>query len=59
MKITPEMEVAEFEKLQVKENVDLAYWLEKYDISVEDIKNDRYQTGIYDKIIDSYLQKGK
>jgi hypothetical protein len=52
-------EIAELEKLQVKENVDLAYWLEKYDISVEDIKNEQNKTGIYDKIVKSYVQKAR
>jgi len=53
-------EIAEIEKLQVKENIDLAYWLEKYDISVEDIKNDHQnRTGIYDKIVKSYVQKAR
>jgi hypothetical protein len=50
-------EIAEIEKLQVKENVDLAYWLEKYDISVEDIENEQNKTGIYNKIVESYIRK--
>jgi hypothetical protein len=57
MKSTTEMEIAEVEKLEVKENIDLAYWLEKYDISAEDIKNGQNKTGIYNKIVESYIRK--
>lgn len=52
-----EIEIPENEKIQVKENADVAYWSKKYDISVEDLKNKGYNIGIYDKIIESYLQK--
>ena len=57
MKSNPEIEIPENEKKQVKENSEVAYWSKKYDISAEDLKNKEYNIGIYDKIIESYLQK--
>ena len=57
MKSNPEIEIPENEKKQVKENSEVAYWSKKYDISAEDLKNKQYNVGIYDKIIESYLQK--
>jgi len=58
MKNNPEIEIPEKEKIQVKENADIAYWSKKYDISIEDLKNKEYNVGIYDKIIESYLHQG-
>jgi hypothetical protein len=57
MKNTAEIEIPENEKKQVKENSDVAYWSKEYDISAEDLKNKGYNIGIYDKIVDSYIQK--
>jgi hypothetical protein len=57
MKSNPEIEIPENEKKQVKENSEVAYWSKKYDISAEDLKNKKYNIGIYDKIVESYLQK--
>ena len=57
MKSNPEIEIPENEKIQVKENSEVAYWSKKYDISAEDLKNKEYNIGIYDKIIESYIQK--
>jgi hypothetical protein len=57
MKSKPEIKIPENEKKQVKENSEVAYWSKKYDISAEDLKNKEYNIGIYDKIIESYIQK--
>ena len=57
MKSNPEIEIPENEKIKVKENSEVAYWSNKYDISAEDLKNKEYNIGIYDKIIESYIQK--
>jgi hypothetical protein len=56
MKNNPEIEIPETEKKQVKENSDVSYWSEKYDISAEDLKNKKHTIGIYDKIIETFLQ---
>ncbi|HAL80838.1 MAG TPA: hypothetical protein DCO83_00265 [Mucilaginibacter sp.] len=56
MKNNPEIEIPENEKKQVKENSDVAYWSQKYDISAEDLKNKKHSIGILDKIIEKYLQ---
>ena len=57
MKNKAVIEIPENEKVKVKENSEVAYWSKKYDISAEDLKNKEYNVGIYDKIVDSYLQK--
>jgi len=57
MKNNPEIEIPENEKEQLKHDSDVAYWSKEYDISPEDLKNKGYNIGIYDKIIESYLQK--
>jgi hypothetical protein len=56
MKNNPEIEIPENDKKQVKENSDVPYWSKKYDISAEDLKNKKHTVGIYDKIIEKYLQ---
>jgi len=56
MKNNLEIEIPETEKKQVKENSDVSYWSEKYDISAEDLKNKKHTVGIYDKIIETFLQ---
>jgi len=56
MKNHAEIEIPDNEKKQVKENSEVDYWSKKYDISKEDLKNKNYNVGIYDKIIESYLQ---
>jgi hypothetical protein len=56
MKNHAEIEIPDNEKKQVKENSEVDYWSKKYDISKEDLKNKKYNVGIYDKIIESYLQ---
>ena len=57
MKNFSESEIAEIEKVQVKDNSEAAYWSKRYDISVEDLKNKNPRTGIYDKIVQSFIQK--
>jgi hypothetical protein len=57
MKNNPEIEIPENEKVQLKDDSDVAHWAKEYDISPEDLKNKGYNIGIYDKIIESYLQK--
>jgi len=57
MKSNQEIEVLENEKKQVKENSEVAHWSKKYDISAEDMKNGHFTRGIYDKIVESFLQK--
>lgn len=52
-----DIEIPENAKKQVKENSEVDYWSKKYDISQEDLKNKKINVGIYDKIIESYLQK--
>jgi hypothetical protein len=59
MKNNPEKEIQEREKAQVKENSEASYWSKEYDISDEDLKNKGYNVGIFDKIVESYLQKTK
>jgi len=56
MKNRTDIEIPENEKKQVKENSEVDYWSKKYDISQEDLKNKKINVGIYDKIIESYLQ---
>ena len=56
MKSNSEIEIPDNEKVQVKENDDVDYWSKKYDISAEDLKKKAYNIGIYDRIIESYLQ---
>lgn len=57
MKNSPEIQIPENIKVQLKDDSDIAYWLKEYDISAEDLKNKDHNVGIYDKIIKSYLQK--
>ena len=57
MKNRSDIEIPENEKKQVKENSEVEYWSKKYDISKEDLRNKKINVGIYDKIIESYLQK--
>jgi len=56
MKNKTEIEIPENEKKQVRENSEIDYWSKKYDISSDDLKNKKYNVGIYDKIVESYLQ---
>ena len=57
MKNRSDIEIPENEKKQVKENSEVEYWSKKYDISKEDLRNKKINVGVYDKIIESYLQK--
>ena len=50
-------ETPEINKMQIRENSDIAYWAKEYDISAEDLKSEEHHKGIYDKIIESYLEK--
>ncbi|BAU55745.1 hypothetical protein [Mucilaginibacter gotjawali] len=59
MKNRTDIEIPENEKKQVKENSEVDYWSKKYDISKEDLKNKKINVGIYDKIIESYLQNAR
>jgi hypothetical protein len=59
MKNRTDIEIPENEKKQVKENSEVDYWSKKYDISKEDLKNKKNNVGIYDKIIESYLQNAR
>ncbi|HWZ02644.1 MAG TPA: hypothetical protein VNX40_03475 [Mucilaginibacter sp.] len=56
MKNHTEIEIPENSKKQVRENSEVDYWAKKYDISMEDLKNKENNIGIYDKIVQSYLQ---
>jgi hypothetical protein len=56
MKNHTEIEIPENSKKQVKANSEVDYWAKKYDISMEDLKNKENNIGIYDKIVQSYLQ---
>ena len=56
MKNNREIENLDKQIAQVKEDSDIAYWSKEYDISPEDLKNKGYNIGVYDKIIESYLQ---
>jgi hypothetical protein len=56
MKNNQKIEIPENEKIKVKENSEIAHWSKKYDISPEDLKNKEHTVGIYDKIVESYLQ---
>ena len=57
MKSNQEIEVLENDKKQVKENSEVAHWSKKYDISAEDLNNGHFTRGIYDRIVESFLQK--
>jgi hypothetical protein len=57
MKNNIKTEIPENKIMQIRENSDTAHWSKKYDISAEDLKNKEYSIGIYDKIIESYIQK--
>lgn len=64
MKNRPEIESSAIElpedkKALVKENSDLDYWSKEYDISAEDLKNKGYNKGVYDKIVESYIQHAR
>ncbi|MDR3697242.1 hypothetical protein [Mucilaginibacter sp.] len=59
MKNRTDIEIPENEKKQVKENSEVDYWSKKYDISKEDLKNKKNNVGIYDKIIETYLQNAR
>jgi hypothetical protein len=54
--LSSEIELTEDKKALVKENSDLDYWSKEYDISAEDLKNKGYNKGVYDKIVESYMQ---
>jgi|APCry1669192806_1035432.scaffolds.fasta_scaffold140043_1 hypothetical protein len=44
---------AEREKVQIQENYEDGYWLKKYGVTTEELKNTRVNTGISAKIIEA------
>jgi|HubBroStandDraft_1064217.scaffolds.fasta_scaffold3354224_1 hypothetical protein len=57
MKNKEEIELPEAEISQINENYEDKYWSKEYEITPEDLKKKGYHTGVYNKIVDAYINK--
>ena len=49
----------ESHKVQIKAINEDAYWSKEYDIPMEHLKNQDYNTAIFDKIVDAHIKAQK
>ncbi len=47
---------SESDMVQIKAINEDTYWSKEYGISMENLKNKDYKTGIFDKIVDSHIK---